>query len=221
MDKTDQARQILREPLGWIELDLDFCLEKWQQESTYIINDLVEHREGDGHRGWSSCCIHGLSSKKTGHWSQYRDAEPGIKEYTWTEIANKVPTITRFWQSFPTENFARIRFMQLAPGGWIAPHSDSPNGVKNTDFDMMDHIVPINIAIIHPDNCEMTLENYGKVPWKNGKSFIINITDTHKVVNNSKQPRLHMIAHCIIGDRKKEFSDLVVNGYRKQYDSII
>jgi hypothetical protein len=28
---------------------------------------------------------------------------------------------------------------------------------------------------------------------------------------------MHMIAHCIIGNRKKEFAELVVRSYNKQY----
>jgi hypothetical protein len=67
----------------------------------------------------------------------------------------------------------------------------------------------------------MHLDNYGKVPWKPGKAFIVNITDTHRVVNNSSLPRMHMIAHCIIGNRKKEFANLVVRSYNKQNDTRI
>jgi len=29
---------------------------------------------------------------------------------------------------------------------------------------------------------------------------------------------MHMIAHCIIGNKKKEFAELVVRSYNKQYE---
>ena len=127
-------------------------------------------------------------------------------------------SITNFWKSIPTERFARLRFMELAPGGHIAPHNDSPNGVRNTDFDMMDHMIPINVAIVHPDDCYMTLDGHGTVPFAEGKAIIVNITNTHYVVNNSSSTRMHMIAHCVIGNKKKEFAELVVRSYNKQYE---
>ena len=174
---------------------------------------MVPHRAGGGHIGWRSCCIHGISVEHTG-----TDLDAPLESYHWTELSMLTPTITNFWKSIPAERFARLRFMELAPGGHIAPHNDSPNGVSNTDFDMMDHIIPINVAIIHPDDCYMTLNGHGTVPFSEGKAIIVNITNTHSVVNNSAGPRMHMIAHCVIGNKKKEFAELVVRSYNKQYE---
>lgn len=219
MNIVSKAVEILKQPRGWIELDLNFDLFVWQQEAKIAEAYLVEHREGDGHNGWRSCCIHGISTIQTGHWSRYVDNEDEIN-YNWTELADLTPTITNFWKQFPTEGYARLRFMELAPGGWVSPHNDAPNGIKNTDFNMMDHMIPINLAITHPKECEMHLETYGKVPWAPGKAYIVNITDTHSVQNNSTQPRMHMIAHCLIGNMKKEFAELVVRSYYKNNDRI-
>jgi hypothetical protein len=210
MNIITQATEILRKPIGWIELDVEFNLAKWKKEASIITEYLVNHREGDGHDGWRSCCLHGLGIDITGT----RPSEP-IENYHWTSLVDLCPTITQFWKSFPTEHFARLRFMELAGGGFIAPHCDAPNGVKNTEFDMMDHIIPINIAINHPTECYMELANYGRVPWTEGKAFVVNITDTHSVVNTSSVPRMHMIAHCIVGNRKEEFSELIVRSYNK------
>lgn len=220
MDIIEQATEILRKPIGWIELDIEFDLSTWVSEANTVRPYLVEHREGGGHEGWRSCCIHGIDVTKTGHWSCYADTEQEIT-YNWTPLSDTVPTITNFWKSFPTEKYARLRFMEVAPGGWVAPHCDAPGGLKNTEFDMMDHMIPINLAITHPDRCNMHLEKYGNVPWKAGKAFIVNITDTHSVINNSNESRMHMIAHCIVGNRKKEFAELVVRSYNKHNDSHI
>jgi hypothetical protein len=211
MDIIAQATEILRKPIGWIKLDIDFNLSQWQQEAIQIKQYLVPHREGGGHVGWRSCCLHGLSVSTTG---TYDDAPDDA--YHWTELADACPNITSFWKSFPTERFKRLRFMELEPYGLVAPHADGPNGVKNTEFDMMDHMIPINVAITHPENCHMDLDAYGRVPWKTGAAFVVNITDTHSVVNNSPDFRMHMIAHCIVGNRKKEFSELIVRSYNKQ-----
>ena len=211
MDIIDQATDTLRKPIGWIELDIEFDLTEWKKEANNITSYLVNHREGDGHDGWRSCCLHGLGIDITGT----RPLEP-IENYQWTSLTELCPSITNFWKLFPTEHFARLRFMELLPGGSIAPHCDAPNGIKNTEFNMMDHMIPIHVAITHPAECYMNLEHYGRVPWSEGKAFTINITDTHSVVNPSTIPRMHMIAHCVVGNRKKEFSELIVRSYNKQ-----
>lgn len=219
MDVILKAEQILKSPIGWLQLDLDIDLKIWKTESLKIKNYLIEHREGEGHRGWRSCCLHGIDVEKTGHWSNYVSDESNIS-YQWTFLKNKVPNIYNFWKTFPTEKYARLRFMELEPGGFISPHSDAPDGMKNTEFNMMDHMIPINIAITHPDDCYMDLENYGRVPWYPGKAFIVNITDIHRVKNNSKYSRMHMIAHCIIGNQKEEFAKLITRSYNKFHEKL-
>jgi hypothetical protein len=186
-------------------------VSKWKEEAKLAESFLVPHREGGGHNGWRSCCIHGQSVEYTG-----TDLHAPLESYHWTELSMLTPSITKFWKEFPTERFARLRFMELSPGGHIAPHNDSPNGVSNTEFDMMDHMIPINVAITHPSNCNMQLEGHGTVPFSPGKAFIVNITNTHSVINHGNQSRMHMIAHCVIGNKKKEFAELVVRSYNKQ-----
>lgn len=212
MNIIQQAIDILKKPIGWIELDLNLDLSTWQKESKLSEEFLVSHREGGGHNGWRSCCIHGLAVDYTG-----TNMDASLDEYHWTELSELTPTITNFWKSFPSERFARVRFMELAAGGWVAAHNDSPNGVKNTEFNMMDHMIPINVAITHPAGCSMEVKGYGTVPFKEGKAFIVNITNTHKVTNTSNFPRMHLISHCVIGSKKKEFAELVVRSYNKNH----
>ena len=83
---------------------------------------------------------------------------------------------------------------------------------------MLEFGVPINIAIIHPSDCHMTLEGHGTVPFKEGKAFIINIRNVHSFVNNSAVSRIHLIAHGIPGNRKNEFVELIARSYRKQHE---
>lgn len=212
MNIIDQAKEILQKPIGWIELDIEFDANLWKQESDEIKDRLVPHREGGGHDGWRSCCLHGLSVEYTG-----TNMQAPLDSFRWTELTDQCPIITEFWKSFPVERFARLRFMELAAGGHVAAHCDAPNGLKNTEFDMMEHMIPVNVAITHPADCYMDLETYGRVPFAQGKAFIVNITDTHSVVNNSNMPRMHMIAHCIPGNKKKEFAELVVRSYNKNH----
>ena len=198
--------------MGWLELDVEFDLELWKQESDHA--RFVNHR-GDIHPGWNSCCIHGIEVDKTTNWDQYGYANEDEVEYKWTELSELTPSIKKFWEQFPYETYKRIRFMELEPGGVISPHNDLP---PNSTVDLTHYGVPINVAIIHPEDCHMTLEGQGVVPWQEGKMFMINIRNTHSVINNSNQSRIHLIAHGSPGNRKQEFLKLVADSYRKAYE---
>jgi len=201
---------------GWLELDIEFNLDAWKKETAAA--RFVDHR-GSEHPGWNSSCIHGIDVDKTGAWTNYGDwTDESEVPYKWTSISEHTPNIKSFWEEFPYESYRRIRFMQLEPGGRISPHSDAPGRLPGEEnLDMLEFGVPINIAIIHPDECYMTLEGHGTVPFKEGKAFIINIRNVHSFVNNSNKPRIHLIAHGIPGSRKNDFVKLIARSYRKQY----
>ena len=203
-----------RSNFGWLELDIEFDLDAWKRETSAA--QFVDHR-GEEHPGWNSCAIHGIDAHKTGAWTNYGYTREEDVPYKWTSISEYTPSIKSFWEQFPYERYRRIRFMQLEPSGRISPHSDAPGRLPGEDnLDMLDFGVPINVAIIHPDDCHMTLEGHGTVPFKEGKAFIINIRNVHSFVNNSNTPRIHLIAHGIPGKRKDEFVELIARSYRKQ-----
>ena len=109
--------------------------------------------------------------------------------------------------------------MELIAGGYINPHSDRPGRLPGEEnFDALKFGVPVNIAVIHPSNCNMILEGYGMIPFEEGKAFIINIRNVHSFVNNSNVSRIHLIAHGIPGNRKNDFVELIARSYRKQYE---
>lgn len=205
------TRWVFEQKVPYIELDIKFNPGLWKSESVLAEPYLVKHRESQDHNGWMSCCIHGIDTSKTGIWHVYSETEP---EYKWTDLSEKTPIIKQFWQDFPFERYARIRFMQLLGNGHVYPHNDNPG----EGISLLEHLVPINIAIDHPDNCYMVLKNHGIVPWSNGDIKIVNITNDHSVVNYNSKPRMHMIAHGYIGNKIHEFSKLIARSYRKQYE---
>ena len=202
---------------GWLELDIQIDLDEWKKETSAA--QFVDHR-GSEHPGWNSSCIHGIDVDKTGVWTNYGYTREEDVPYKWTRISQHTPRIKRFWEQFPYERYRRIRFMELESGGKISPHSDAPGRLPGEqNLDMLEFGVPINIAIIHPNDCYMTLEGHGTVPFKEGKAFIINIRNVHSFVNNSSNKRIHLIAHGIPGNRKNEFVELIARSYRKQYNA--
>lgn len=205
--------------IGWLELDLELDINCWKNECTVADEYYVNHR-GDGHPGWNSCCVHGIAVDQTGSWNLYGYENESDVLYDWTELSQRTPSITKFWQdAFPIERYRRIRFMELTAGGYISPHSDMPGKLNGEcpNINILDHGAPINIAIIHPTDCHMVVEGFGTVPWSSGKAIIVNIRHHHSVINFSKEQRVHMIAHGWYGNRLDEFCQLVAKSYRKQY----
>lgn len=218
VSNIEKARWILNEAnFGWIELDLDIDLSGWQLEANRAEAYFVAHRE-EQNTGWNSCCIHGIDTDKTGAWTNYGYTEEQQVPYSWTELSHKTPAVKRFWQDqFPTDNYRRIRFMELEPLSAITPHSDMPGKLPGeAGMDMLDFGVPVNIAVVHPDDCYMVLEGHGIVPFKEGRAFIVNIRNYHSVINFSNKKRIHVIGHSYgYGSKKAEFADLIVRSYEK------
>jgi Aspartyl/Asparaginyl beta-hydroxylase len=215
MDSIEQARKILRSGIPWLELDLKFPVDAWKQQMLEATPYYQYYRDSDS-EGWASCCLHGLGVDKTATADNYGYDEYHAP-YQYTELADKVPLITDFWRNqFPAERYTRIRFMRLSPGGHIGWHND---GQLPEDIDPLLSILPINLAIKHPFNCTMQIED-DIVPWIDGKIIMLNISKNHSVRNVSSKDRIHMIANIILGNRTKEFCDMLVRCYTKQYGQI-
>lgn len=212
----DKARWILNEAnFGWIELDIDIDVEAWKEESKFA--EYTKHR-GTDHPGWNSSCIHGISADKTGAWTNYGYTNEADVPYDWTHVSENTPAIKNFWKNeFPADKYRRIRFMKLEPNGYIAPHSDMPGRLPGEQgMDMLDFGVPVNIAVVHPNGCYMSLDGFGTVPFEEGKAFIINIRHYHSVINMSSQDRIHVIGHAYgYGTKREQFANLLVRSYEK------
>lgn len=214
----EQARWILNESnFGWIELDLEIDLARWQLEAEQAQPYFVAHRE-EQNTGWNSCCIHGIDVDKTGAWTNYGYTDETQVPYSWTKLSHKAPTVKHFWSNkFPADKYRRIRFMELEPRSAITPHSDMPGRLPGEEgMDMLDFGVPVNTAVAHPEDCYMVLEGYGVVPFKDGKMFIVNIRHYHSVINFSDSKRVHVIGHSYgYGNKKEQFAELLVRSYKK------
>ena len=172
--------------------------------------------------GWGSLCIHGLSAVQT----QYHDRYGFIKDdvtktdlhpfgtpmedkdvpYIWTDICKYMPTIAKFFQEvFSYQVYARIRIMQLAPGGFIYPH---------TDWDM--HTIgPVNIALNNPDGCKFYVKGRGCIPYKPGSAIKLDIGFDHALFNDSDEYRYHMIIHGWPGNSMEPWNSIFYNSYKK------
>jgi hypothetical protein len=165
------------------------------------------HRANSG-GGWLSLCMHGMSSVHTNVPEDYGLPDEAERELSdWTDISKFCP-ITKEWMqdNMLYDNFSRVRFMCLLPGGWIMPHRD---------VDQLKKLGATNVAINNPDGCALVMEEYGTMPFTPGSVFKINTGHFHSVWNRSDEPRIHMIFD---GGPSDNFKKLVNKNYAKLFN---
>lgn len=177
----------------FLQIDFEHDFEKMHQECIENDHLFVGHRQKDkhlsySHEGWSALTLHGIRSDATEHYDQYGLTEP---DYKWTDVCEHFPTCVQFLKELGFRNYDRVRIMKLAPGGYIMPHTDGDGRIFG----------PLNIAINNPDGCNFYFEEWGKVPFKQGTGFFLDIGNTHAVYNNSNEPRYHFIVHGHINNK--------------------
>jgi len=167
------------------------------REAKALEEYFVDHRTEKGmsieyvNKGWTSVCIHGEEWNKTETFTKYPENKGKTEEeieYKWcSEITDKCPiTAQYFKEEFPAQEYYRLRFMWLRPGGYILPH-------KDRNFSML---FPVNIALSNPEGCIFRMEGKGDVPFTDGGSAcLVDISNSHSVWNRSEKPRIHMIVH--------------------------
>jgi hypothetical protein len=162
----------------------------------------VDHRDGENNYGWASLCVHGLSAYKTNDALEYGFSDSMTAPYIWTEIKEQCPITVEFFRDhFNYNNYQRLRFMLLRPGGYIMPHSDTSRSRLNT---------AINISLNNPKDCVLTT-TLGTVPFKNtGSIFMFNNHYTHVAYNPSNEDRFHIIVH---GKPNAIWNSLVTESY--------
>ena len=200
--ETDISDPLFQSRAPYLELILDAPYSEMLQEARALKDRFVRHRPQDG-QGWRSLCIHGISAEKTGTPGEYGYTDEQAP-YVWTEIAPLCPvTVDYFKNKFPYQNYDRIRFMLLEPGGYITPHSDNPESFLGS---------AVNISLNNPPGCRLVTTS-GEVPFKDtGSAFLFNTNYVHAVHNDSQQDRFHIIVH---GTFATEWRQIVRRSYRQ------
>jgi len=176
--------------------DTELLLEECKSvDHLYFNHRNQDKKKGYGHRGWQSLTLHGIDKHKTEHFIRYGFNTLEEANYHWTDVCENVPNLYKFLSSLPYKIFDRVRIMRLAPYGYIMPHTDGNGRIFS----------PLNIAINNPDNCHFVFKDKGIVPFVAGTGMIIDVAQEHIVINQSDEPRYHIIVH---GHQSSEFTKL-------------
>ena len=150
----------------------------------------------------------GIRANFTNHYTTYGYDSNEQTPYKWTDVSTACPITTDFLKnSYPCDNYYRVRFMLLEPGGYIAPHTDT----------LKHKLSPVNIALNHPKGCIMKMAGHGTVPFKDGEAYILDVGNTHAYYNKSDEDRYHIIIHGNYKSNDK-WKELVENSYQKNGD---
>lgn len=174
----------------WFPLVFSADFEKMHQECQANDHMFVGHRQKDrqfsyNHEGWAALTLHGIGPTFTEHFDQYGYKNAEEANYHWTEACDMFPTCSEFIKSLGYERYDRVRIMKLSAGGYIMPHVDGPGR----------QFGPLNIAINNPKGCDFYFHKWGRLPFEQGKGFILDVGNEHIVWNQSNEHRYHFIVH--------------------------
>lgn len=193
----DMTGTVLRKSLGipFLKVDLpDADYGAMLKEAMVFEERFVDHGF-DGNRGWKSLCIHGLGAEKTLSYDRYGYEGESDAPYDWTDIAYSSPVTFRWLKELLHQefyqSFQRVRFMMLEPGGFVRLHRD----LEESDS----RLGPLNFALNMPEGCFWIFEKWGRLSFRAGEGYLLDVSQKHGVWNSSDQARVHIIIHGIYG----------------------
>jgi len=206
--KSKDIEDIKVSSLPFLKLPIPIPHHEIYDEAARLLPFFVSHR-ANAYK-WKSLCLWGLSHAHTGVPEDYGMIESDELEdeyMDWTDMAKFCPTTKRWLENdFGHRNFTRVRFMLIAPGGYIAPHNDTDH----------QELVAINIALNQPYECNFIINTYGSIPLDPGDIFLFNNSYDHAILNESTVPRIHMIIYG--GRESKWWEEKIINGLLHAYN---
>jgi hypothetical protein len=189
-------------------LDVTVPYEEMLKEAKAQDHLFVKHR-GSANPEWSSMALHGQGIQYTAPAEAYIREGVFTKEnsppYAWTDLADVCPVSKEWVSSLEFDEFKRVRFMKLEPGGYIEPHRDiDTSGIHAW-----------NVSINNPEGHIFVIDNFGYIPWEPGQLRGIDIGRYHSVVNRGSEDRIHMIIHGKFGSK---FVETICRSYEKMYN---
>ncbi len=186
MENNSIGREYLFSESKYLKLNLSVPFKEIEQEAKALRSRFIEYRGKDSN-GWHSLPIIGKSSTEPNSWQSYfptaADAIPHMK---WTDISSHCPVTVNWLKNiYPSNSYARVRFMLLEPGGVIDFHKDTDHKVLGA----------VNIAITNPKGCAWHWRDGETLEFNPGDAYAMNLGYEHSIRNDSDEDRYHIIVH--------------------------
>ena len=79
----------------------------------------------------------------------------------------------------------------------------------------LNDFIEVKVCNTLKESQEFVMEKHGTIPFSPGDAYWLDISNNHAVVNNSDQPRWHIIVHQKLDN--EDFKSMVVRSYHMLY----
>jgi hypothetical protein len=183
----------------FIDLGIDFDHRGAFAEAAALADRFVAYQSDPtyGITSWRGLALQALDGDATRAATTEEDA--GAYEdqsrYRLTDVAALCPiTMSLVERLLDLDNCRTVAFLLLEPGARITPHMDGvgPPVMRS-----------VNIALNMPAGCRLVIDcnpdgsdnpHTRTAPFRDGSVLLMNVAKYHYVVNDSKVPRIHLIA---------------------------
>lgn len=183
----------------FIDLRLDFDHAGALAEALALRDRFVAYQSDPtyGVRGWRGLALQALDGDATR--AATTEADEAIcadqSRYRLTDVAARCPITLAFLQRIlDFERCRTVAFLLLEPGARIAVHVDGTGPLVMRS---------VNVALNMPAGCTLTIDcnpdgsdhaYTRRAPFRDGTVLLMNVAKYHSVVNDSPEPRVHVIS---------------------------
>lgn len=183
----------------FIDLELQFDHRAVLAEAMALADRFVAYQSDPsyGVRGWRGLALQALDGDETRAATTESDERLVADEsrYRRTAAAAECPVTMAFLQRVLDFDRSRsVAFLMLEPGARITVHVDGvgPPVMRS-----------VNIAANMPDGCSLTIDcntdgsdhpYTRRAPFRDGTGLLMNVAKYHYAVNDSPQPRIHIVS---------------------------
>ncbi len=185
--------------IPFIDLKLEFDHAGALAEALALRDRFVAYQSDPsyGVSGWRGLALQALDGDSAR--AATTETDPRIYEdqsrYRLTEIAERCPISLGLLERVLDLNHCRtVAFLLLEPGARITVHvdGDGPRVMRS-----------LNVALNMPPGCVLTIDCNAdgsdnpytrRAPFQPGKALMLNVAKHHYVVNDSSEPRIHIVS---------------------------
>ena len=142
-----------------------------------------------------------------------------VKDKKWVpETCTHAANIEAFWQNdFPFSSWSKIRFVKLDPHGSLNIQEDhiQEEIIPITTEDFSSHTFHMICSIKEPGKkCKLIVEDFGELPLKEGKIYLLNPYRKYVMVNTSEtESSIRIQLEGVPGTRFGEFLNCLTRSF--------
>lgn len=178
-----------------LRLPLDFDPQALRVDLGRIPPDRwIPHFNTSGYEGeWSGVALRGPADAT--HPILSLVSHPGIKEWKNADLLEACPYFTQVLSRFECPLLS-VRLLSLAPGAVIKEHTDH-------SLSLEDEELRLHVPIVTSPQVEFMLNGI-RVHLDAGETWYLNVNLPHSVSNKGSDPRVHLVADCVVNDWLRE-----------------